>query len=84
VGLADTLDAVEVDWMSHLDFIIPALLQEIIKVTQLLLQGDEEQFTILVLGKATSHGKFGESGNHDICSSCFPLSADDEDEDNTV
>jgi len=68
VRLADTLDAMEVDWMPHPDVIKPALLQEIVQMLQLLLSDDEEQFTILLHGKATSHGKIGEGRDHDSAS----------------
>jgi hypothetical protein len=81
VGLADTLDAMEVDWMSHLDLILPALLQEVVKVLQLLLQFDEEQGAIFFSLKTGGDGKFGKGRDHDstdFCPFCFPFSGNDE------
>lgn len=65
VRLADPLDAVEVHWMSQSDVILPALLEEIAQMLELLLQDDEEQFTIFLHGKAPSHGEIGEGRDHD-------------------
>ena len=48
VRLANALDAMKVNWVTHLDLVIPAFLQEVIKMIQLLLQDDEEETSVVL------------------------------------
>jgi len=38
----------KVNWVTHLDLVIPAFLQEVIKMIQLLLQDDEEETSVVL------------------------------------
>jgi len=65
VRLADTLDAMEVDWMPRLDLIKPLQPQRGVQVFQLLLQDDEEHFIVVFSLKSGGDWKIGEGWDHD-------------------